>query len=1131
MKRQKFKKLRKSLAISTQPKLKSVISTLGFASVLGQISTGIVLSIITPVTAQSVSGQVCQSLYGEVYGTVIPNKIYSVHGPTGANVELTSTGNTSAINGMATDHVNKMVYYGDGNSLYAWDVISNQHVLITNNFSSLLPSTYTSKYRFSTLSSGGAAFYNGSLYIGVDGNPNTNLDFEILKVDFVTGSGGKTIQKVTPLDIIGNSGSGLIRTDEDWGDFVISDTGVILAITTRNASTRVSHLWNYDLNTNKFTNIGTPSGNHQLAKSGDGKLWALFSTGNVQELTVDGTYTGSIQPTISVSDAGECVVGKASVGDRVWEDKNGDGIQDSGEVGIPGVTVAIYRDINKNGVIDATDPKLATQVTDANGNYNFTELLPHDRLTGAGHNDFIVKVEGGVPTGATNTTPIQKAVDLSSATENFNTADFGYKFPTYSVSGTLYKDNSPQDSNFNNGETTLPGNITLQLINSTNNAIVATTTTTATGTYTFSNVSNGNYTIKVDATDSDIPSGYTLNTPNDLSISVSGSSVTNQNFGFIESTVPVAPDSPTYCKSPYGEVYGTVIPNKIYSVHGLTGANVELTSTGNTSAINGMATDHVNKMVYYGDGNSLYAWDVISNQHVIINNNFSSLLPSSYTSKYRFSTLSSGGAAFYNGSLYIGVDGNPNTNLDFEILKVDFVPGSGGKTIQKVTPLDIIGNSGGALIRTDEDWGDFVISDTGVILAITTRNASTRVSHLWNYDLNTNTFTNIGTPSGNHQLAKSGDGKLWALFSTGNVQELTVNGTYTGSIKPTISVSDAGECVVGEASVGERVWEDKNGDGIQDSGEIGIQGVTVAIYRDINKNGVIDATDPKLATQVTGANGDYNFTQLLPHDRLTGAGHNDFIVKVEGGVPGGATNTTPTEKAVDLSSATEDFNQANFGYRLTKAGSPNLILVKRITSVNGLLTTNRGDDLSQYKDEDSNPYDDNDITITNPNPPTTFADTDKWPDLNTFLIGGINGGNVKSGDEIEYTIYFLSAGQSPAGKVLICDRIPNHVSFIPKAFNASGSPSQVSGGIPGADRGIVWKYKGNTQSLTNIEDGDAAQYFAPGVDPKSIYPNVSCGGENTNGAIVINLGDLPNATVQDTPVASYGFLRFRGRVK
>jgi uncharacterized repeat protein (TIGR01451 family) len=541
--------------------------------------------------------------------------------------------------------------------------------------------------------------------------------------------------------------------------------------------------------------------------------------------------------------------------------------------------------------------------------------------------------------------------------------------------------------------------------------------------------------------------------------SLSFASVLGQiSTGIILSVItPVNAQSVTgqFCQSLYGEVYGTVIPNKIYSVHGPSGANVELTSTGNTSAINGMATDHVNKMVYYGDGNSLYAWDVISNQHVLITNNFSSLLPSSYTSKYRFSTLSSGGAAFYNGSLYIGVDGNPNTNLDFEILKVDFVTGSGGKTIQKVTPLDIIGNSGGGLIRTDEDWGDFVISDTGVILAITTRNASTRIPHLWNYDLNTNKFTNIGTPSGNHQLAKSGDGKLWALFSTGNVQQLTVNGTYTGSIKPTITVSDAGECVVGEASVGDRVWEDKNGDGIQDSGEVGIPGVTVAIYRDINKNGIIDATDPKLATQVTDANGNYNFTGLLPHDRLTGAGHNDFIVKVEGGVPTGATNTTPTQQTADLSSATENLNTLDFGYRLTKAGSPNLLLVKRITSVNGLFTTNRGDDLSKYKDENSNPYDDNDITITNPNPPSTFADTDKWPDLNTFLIGGINAGNVKSGDEIEYTIYFLSSGQSPARKVLICDRIPTNLSFLTTAFNTSGSPSQVSGGTPGADRGIV----------------------------------------------------------------------------
>ncbi|PAX57108.1 SdrD B-like domain-containing protein [Brunnivagina elsteri] len=1066
------------------------------------------------ILAQSVA---CQSPYNEVYSGQSGSTIVSVHAPSGATIPLTTTGLAGTVNSLATDHVNHLVYYAEGTKVFAWDAINNQHITITSDIRTFNPAVSQNAI---VLSNGGAAYYNGSLYLGVD--PPSAGVFEIYKVDFVPGSNGKQIQKVTPLNINGVGKANGKLNDGDWGDFIISNQGVIYG-----SSGGTAKYWSYDLNTSSFTDLvdNIPQSS-QLAKDGSGRLWAFRNgTNSVMEIQIVGNTiqtVGNASSTGSHSsaDGAECVTGEASVGDRVWSDTNGNGIQDAGETGIAGVTVAIYRDIDKDGVIDTNEPKLATQVTDANGNYNFTSLLPHDRGTGAGKNDFIVKVESGVPAAYTATTPIQKNADLSSATQTIDTLDFGYKPPTYNISGTLYEDSDRSDD-LNATEPKLPANITVNLLDSSNN-VLKTTTTDANGAYTFTGVTNGSYKIQADTTDTDISPDLTLGTPNDLAVTVTNTNITGQNFGFDRNIVP--PPPATYCKSPYGEVYATVTPNKLFAVHGATGASIELTTTGNTSAINGMATDHANKLVFYGDGNSLYAWDAISGQHITITSNFSSFLPSSYTSQNTFTTLSSGGAAFYNGSLYVGVDGNPNTNPHFEIFKVDFAPGSNGKTIQKVTPLNIIANSGGGMIRTDEDWGDFTISDTGVILGITTRNASTRIAHLWNYDLNTNTFTNIGVPSGNHQLAKSGDGKLWALFSSGNVQELLPNGTYVGPIKPTIVVSDAGECVVGEASVGDRVWSDTNGDGVQDTGETGIAGVTVAIYRDINKNGVIDATDPKLATQVTDANGNYNFTDLLPHDRATGANHNDFIVKVESGVPTGYTATTPTQKNADLSSATQTIDTLDFGYRIPS--NPNVLLVKRITAVNNLTTTKNGDNLAGYIDEITNLYDDN--TLDNPVSPAK-PDTKNWLDPSTFLIGGINGGNVQPNDEIEYTIYYLSAGDTTASNVLICDRVPENATFIPTAFNSF--PTKNITGLPGADRGIIWQYNGATESLTNSNDGDKAEYLSPGVDPTIKYPGIKCDGSNTNGVVVVNLKDLPNAIAPGTPVNSYGFVRFRGRVK
>jgi uncharacterized repeat protein (TIGR01451 family) len=204
---------------------------------------------------------------------------------------------------------------------------------------------------------------------------------------------------------------------------------------------------------------------------------------------------------------------------------------------------------------------------------------------------------------------------------------------------------------------------------------------------------------------------------------------------------------------------------------------------------------------------------------------------------------------------------------------------------------------------------------------------------------------------------------------------------------------------------------------------------------------------------------------------------------------------------------------------------PNLLLVKRITQVNGSTLTQSGDNLASYINEAGNPYDDN--SLDNPISPAR-PDTDKWPNPATFLLGGVNGGNVRPNDELEYTIYYLSAGNSSANNVLFCDRVPANVNFIPTAFNNFGT--QATGGLAG-DRGILSLINNITASFTNIADGDDARYFPPGSSPTSLYPNINCGGSNDNGAIVVRLGNLPQADTPGTPSNSYGWIRFRGRVK
>ena len=217
--------------------------------------------------------------------------------------------------------------------------------------------------------------------------------------------------------------------------------------------------------------------------------------------------------------------------------------------------------------------------------------------------------------------------------------------------------------------------------------------------------------------------------------------------------------------------------------------------------------------------------------------------------------------------------------------------------------------------------------------------------------------------------------------------------------------------------------------------------------------------------------------------------------------------------------ATSSNNTSEFSECFTL--SPDLLLVKRITAINPDQST----EIQFNNFVDDSTGDDNN---------SNWLGFDNSDQSNTYTLGEIDGGLVKPGDEVEYTIYFLSSGSQTAKNVLVCDLIPENMEFISQSFN---SEPPAANGLPGAARGILWQYDGNIESLTDGTDGDAGYYFPPGVEPSNVFPNVFCGNpassntNDTNGAVVVNLGDLPGATDPGIPTDSYGFIRFRAKVK
>jgi uncharacterized repeat protein (TIGR01451 family) len=182
-----------------------------------------------------------------------------------------------------------------------------------------------------------------------------------------------------------------------------------------------------------------------------------------------------------------------AIGNRVWEDLNGNGIQDADEPGLAGIEIRLY---------NASDTLLGTVITDADGAYAFTNLLPgtyhvqavapagyQATLKGAGDNPELDSDMGvGGRSDPITVGPWDIRTDM----------DFGLYRPAV-VKGYVFKDNNGnllRDA----GDSTIT-NALVRLVH--NGVVIASTTTDANGYYRFEQVPPGPVSVlvsRVDAT-------------------------------------------------------------------------------------------------------------------------------------------------------------------------------------------------------------------------------------------------------------------------------------------------------------------------------------------------------------------------------------------------------------------------------------------------------------------------------------------------------------------------------------------------------------------------------------------------------------------------------------------------------